>query len=44
MIELRDCRVERITVYDICYDDGMAEEVHGFYEQPDATACRSRTS
>lgn len=44
MTELRDCRVERVTVYDVCYDDGMAEEVHGFYEQPDATVCRSRTS
>lgn len=44
MAELRDCRVERVAVYDVCYDDEMDEEVHGFYEQPDATARRSRTS
>ena len=43
MTELRDYRVERVAAYDVCYDDEMAEEVHGFYEQPVATACRSRT-
>lgn len=34
MAELQDCRVERVAVYDVYYDDEMAEEVHGFYEQP----------
>ena len=44
MTELRDRRVERVAVYDVCYDDEMAEEVHGFYGQPVAMAFRSRTS